>query len=348
MNLQLESFWWSQITGPAHCLQETSAKLSAGSVTLAQDFHYMNWFIEMLIERLLMGDSGLQIDKIDAAEYDKERDIGEKLFHKYAPGREYHPLEGTFAAQLAQHKLLNGRVLIILNIGRAEQWEKLALEYTRHYAGAGAMLLIFKDKIPQLHRQRNLNILNWSDWISPYDMRVFASYCVSKSYQITDYTKSYITYLAANLAIGNPGLCSLLAVKELIDNPRDLLHQLSGTYVEAANTLENGKHIDFLIWEAQVQVIFPIIEVERRRIIETYCENLLNVLPQIDEFGNKLTCPEEMELRHIQFYYRKPQGRLEKKEDDQIFQLIYSARNDLAHLRPVGSETVKQLLSIKR
>jgi hypothetical protein len=113
-----------------------------------------------------------------------------------------------------------------------------------------------------------------------------------------------------------------------------------------ARLAEDPSFIDLTIWEAQAQIIFPIVERSRRRFIEQYGDELQSVLPQLDDFNKELIYPKDMELRHMWYYYFKSAG-FRNKDDDRVFKLLYNARNDLAHLELLDSTLLLEILSLE-
>ena len=97
------------------------------------------------------------------------------------------------------------------------------------------------------------------------------------------------------------------------------------------------KHIDFLLWRAQVGVLFPLLEEERRACLQKYA-SLLKV-PHNTGQGSVINDREELELGHIHYQLY---DRIDRQELARL-QLLRDVRNALAHQEVVDPETMSAL-----
>ncbi|WP_150269064.1 hypothetical protein [Paenibacillus tepidiphilus] len=346
--LNEETLWWSQVSGPSRYLQDTLEAVSNGGVTVLEETAYMGQFLSMLKDKLLYKNSKLQIINYNADDFLNSENIEEYLLFKFAPDYNYHPIEGPPTRIIAKNNLLDGRVLIIRHIEKDKRWMDVAMEFAKYCSfQSGSIVFTLKGGTPQLKKQKKIEVLELKNYITTYDMQLFASYCISNLSNLSSPMKNYITQIASTLAGNNPELCKELAVEELAVDVFGLLNRLSQCSPNSALIPENKSNVDHILWEAQIQTVFPIIEQERRRIIESYYQELLNILPVTDEFGRKIEIPEDMELRHIHYYYFKNAGSFKSKEDNDTFKLIYNSRNDLAHLNLLNGTVIKNIFSLR-
>jgi hypothetical protein len=347
--LNEEALWWSQVSGPARYLQDTIEAVSNCGVTLLEETTYMDQFFSLLKDKLLSKNSKLQIITYNADDFLHLDNIEEILLLKYAPDHNYHPMEGPIIRTIAKNNLLNGRVLIIRQIEKDARWVNIATEFAKYCSfHGGSILFTFTEGDPPLNNKKKISVLELKKYITTYDMQLFASYCISNRSNLSFMMKNYITQIASSLAENNPRFCKELAVEELTDDVFGLLSRLAQNIPDAALFLERKKYVELILWEAQIQTVFPIIEQERRKIIESYYHELLGILPVTDEFGKKLELPEDMELRHIRYYYLKINGSFRSNEDSNTFKLIYNSRNDLAHLNLLSGQDIKSIFELKR
>ncbi|AIQ47764.1 hypothetical protein R70723_19095 [Paenibacillus sp. FSL R7-0273] len=346
--LNEEALWWSQVSGPSRYLQDTLESVSNGGVTVLEETTYMDQFFSVLKDKLLYKNSKLQIINCNADDFFQLENIEEYLLQKYAPDHNYHPMEGPPSKIIAKNNLLNGRVLIVRQIEKDKRWVDIATEFAKYCSlNSGSILFTFSEGIPQLNKQKKIAVLELNKYITTYDMQLFASYCISNLSNLSFMMKNYITQIASSLAGNNPELCKELAVEELTDDIFGLLSRLAQSIPDAALIPERKTHVEQILWEAQIQTVFPIIEQERRKIIESYYHELLNVLPVTDEFGRKIELPEDLELRHIRYYYLKINGGFKSNKDNNTFKLIYNSRNDLAHLNLLSGQVIKSIFALK-
>lgn len=345
--MEKPSLWWNYVSGAARYLEDTVSATSNYRVLLVEEAPYMEQFLHLLSERLQQWDSSLHIDEIQADEWDSAQDVGESLMYHYANQTEYHPMDGTRPEYIARNNLLAGRVLIVRETNRRKEWINTAIEYAKFSSQRnGLIILTYSVSPPLVASRKGVKLIKWDNYITNYDMQLFASYCIADRPGMKLELRNYITQLASRMSGTDPELCSRLAIEEAANDAMGLLQTLASNNEKAKKLVEHPQFVYSIIWEAQIQIVFPIIERLRRCFIERYSDELQSVLPQRDDFDKVLQSPEDMELRHMWYYYFKIKG-FRSSDDDRSFRLLYNARNDLAHLDPLDSETVMKVVSLE-
>ncbi|WP_145408428.1 hypothetical protein [Paenibacillus xylanexedens] len=345
--LSSEMLWWNQVAGPSRYLQDALEAILEGGTTFINETAYMEHFFMQINDKLLHKNSSLQIDIYDASEFIIYENIEDTLIHKYVAEYNHHPMDGSLIKAIAEKNLLSGRILIIRNIEEDERWINLGIEFSKYCSfNSGAILFTYNDKKPLLKSHRQVSVFDLVDYITIYDMQLFASYCIADQSSLSFMMKNYITQIISRVSGNDPEICKELALMQIGENALGILNHFAENNSKIRKMLKSVKNIEDILWEAQIQTVFPIIEQERKRIIESYYDELVNLLPVTDEFGKKIYFPQDMELRHIRYYYLKATGGL-SKEDDEIFQLIYSSRNDLAHLKILEGQVLQRIFALK-
>ncbi len=345
--MSMDTYWWTHISGPSRYMQDIIDSLAECRVLLLEEASYMDTFLQIMQERLRIYDSNLHIQSSFGRDWEGE-EIGQALLREYAPESDYHPMDGSKMAYVAQRNLLLHRLLIVRDIERNGRWLNEVVEYAKHSTPHnGIVILTYAGDCPQEHKRRGIAAPKLKSYITPYDMQLFAISCLSQSSRLSLYLRQYIAQLAARLAGSNPELCQNLAVELLVSEPHVLLDQMVCVHPETQVLLSDKKRINYVIWEAQIQIVFPIIEQERRRWIEQYYNQLAALLPQKDEFNKPIDKPEDMELRHLRYYFFDPFANTIPLVIRQNFKLFYDARNDLAHLVPLDSKVLLQILNFR-
>lgn len=339
-----KSLWWNYVSGAARYLSDTAAASANYRVLIVEEAPYMEHFFCLLQDRLHQWDSNLQIDEIRADQWTFDVEVGESLINHYASQVDYHPMDGTRAQFIARNDLLAGRVLIVRETNRRTEWIDTAIEYARFSSERNGLLILTYNGHPYLNSSRKgVKLLQWETYVTNYDMQLFASYCIADKPGLSLEMRNYITQLASRLAGTDAVLCSRLAVEEIAVDAMGLMQRLAHDNVFAGRVFANPQFIQSKIWESQIQIVFPIIERWRRRFIEQYNNEFLSVLPQQDDFDKELNTPQDMELRHMWYYYFKLNG-FRHSDDERAFWLLYQARNHLAHLEPLYDEDVSNLI----
>ncbi|WP_322907451.1 hypothetical protein [Paenibacillus campi] len=344
--MDIASLWWHYISGAARYLHNTIAAHTSHRVLLVEEPPYTESYFQMYEEALMQSDSSLLVEKSFANDWITQHEMSAAVIERYAPHVDYHPMDSSEAMFIAKNKLLTGRVLIIRQIEKKKDWLDFAVEYARHSPLSGGLIILtYRGDVPLNSTRKGIAIFKWKEYISTYDMQLFASNCVANQSTLSDAERHYITQIASRLTGDDPEFCEALATRELFVYPHALCQRLSASNETAQKWVEAPDLLDSIIWEAQIQVVFPIIERMRKKYIDIYYNNLIAILPQIDEFSKKINEPKDMELRHMHYYFFKTQG-FRNKEDQQTFDLLYRARNRLAHLDRLSYEDVLSILKL--
>lgn len=316
-------------------------------VLLLEEPPYTEHYLRTLQEQLRHWDSSLLFDIGFARDWLTGHDIEEALLNRYAPQADYHPMDGSRSEFIARNHLLAGRVLVVRRIEEYPAWLDVAVRYAKHSAAQNGMILItYTGTAPLKSARKGITDLQWRNLISSYDMQMFASSCIAGA-DIPSAARNYITQIASRLSRADPELCEQLAVKEIIrEDAPTLLTRLSAIRHGSDPRAPDLQEIATILWEAQVQIFFPIIERTRRLFIEAYYDEFLEILPVKDEFLKELNTPEDMELRHM-WYYRFKERGFRTQEDRRVFNLVYNCRNVLAHLKLLDSEVLQDILAIE-
>lgn len=346
-----QPLWWNYVSGATRYLNDSLSATSKHRVLLLEEGHYMEYYFHIMQEKLRQLDSSVQMEMGMADEWAGDHDVGENLMNLYTPQVEYHPMDGPRAEFIAKNNLLSGRVLIIRQIERRPDWLNFAIDYAKHsQLGNGLLILTYCGPCPLANARKGIATLKWDSYISVYDMQLFASYCIAELSGLSLAERNYITQIASRMAGADPELCGVLSTEVLVSeafatDSLSLFKWLEG------NGKVDGKmslaFVESVLWEAQIQTVFPVIEQARRRFIESYNEEMLNVLPQRDEFGNELKYPKDMELRHMWYYCFKNDG-FHSLEDERAFRLVYEARNNLAHLRLLHRHMLLDIFALEK
>ncbi|MFF2480444.1 hypothetical protein [Paenibacillus sp. NPDC058071] len=341
-----QTIWWNFISGAARYFHDAVAAVESGKVLLIEEVPYMDHFFLLLQDRIRQWDSSLHIENFYAESWGENVAIGETLMNRYAPQSDFHPMDGSRIEYIAKHHLLADRAFIVRDANLRMEWIDTAVEYAKFSTMRnGLFILTYSGAAPLAQSRKGITMLRWEAYFTSYDMQLFASYCVAQRQHLSLVARDYITLLASRIAGTNPDLCSALATEEAALDLRGLLLRLVPDHEEAARLVDEGMPLEQIVWEAQIQTIFPIIERIRRSFIVRYGTALQGMLPLRDNFDRELQSPQDMEFRHMWYYYFKSNG-FGNAEDENTFRLVYDARNDLAHLEPLDSNQVMKIFAL--
>lgn len=354
-----ETIWWQWVTGPgryARAIGEALCGPQQKSVLLrAGDALPWRWQLREAVEESLRGE-GIAVEYIagdglpggDAA----PGDIGIRLLERFAPQAlaAYRPHRGESAeAFLRRESALSGRVLWLYGLQpqQAVQWEA----FIRRYKSTGIAHGLFVLEVDTAHPRNAAQggcVAEYatSDWITPYDLQLFASIVVAQS-GIPGCLQQYAIFTAA-------ALCGM--------DPDAVVSLIAGTNFERDNPAERYRAccapasapppgaLEHRLWKAQVQVAYPIIEAERVAYTQKYRESIEACLP-LTQYNVEITEPVDVELGTLCYLMGEDQGdhlkRLYIPDPDDFDRIVFlrRLRNNLAHRIVCDPEDMWLLLS---
>ena len=115
----------------------------------------------------------------------------------------------------------------------------------------------------------------------------------------------------------------------------------------------NFSEIEHRIWTAQIQVLFPIIELERVEIICKYENAIKSVLDSenITQYGELLTDAIDVELGTLCYLMSKRNNDglyylyIPNETDRDRIRFLHECRNNLAHVSCCSPKQVRELLN---
>jgi hypothetical protein len=279
-------------------------------------------------------------------------------------------------ANLAQEDGFRGKLIWLNEIPLSdwEAWARFFREYERvsravpearrsyflvRMAGFGAQL--------PLPEGVGLSARRWDGWLGRHDMKVYSTVCVRE--RRNGLETDLATALVADLGGWDPALCDYLAGFELSDllRPLQLLSDfaqsrgwelksqfqneeawsrgLSQTYLGSQvphtcySAFLNGlRHIDYLIWRAEIGVLMPYIEEKRQKLIEQYRMHLK--LPHYTKAG-VIDDVYDLEIGMLEWMLSRS-GAVSRPVLQFVSELK-EARNKLSHLVPVDPDVLLTL-----
>lgn len=377
--------WWDAITGPRSFVREVVRGMrQRGSVCLVVPDD-LPWRGEMrgAVEQEF-GQSeelgGFYVDFIDVDDDCPEvEDVGRYLLDRYAEPTVASGFRSrsTIQKYIADHHALEGRVLWVK--GMNEKQERHWLQFCQEYApfGPGDVRFVVESRNAlRMQERRNMAVIQFRDRVKKHDLLLFNSLYLNKNQPKLDpLWQQYASVLCSNLcdtdaetsvalmeALDVRSQEPLVALQAVAENPefarrgagseRHILNlarrSASADEAEAAKAREA---IDALVWEAQLQVFFPLLEVERMNFVKRYRAEIAAALRSkyvnfntgeelwIKQFGEAIESPEDAEWGALFFMNQRylasdPTTRmLELRDTASFFQLdrMHKMRNALAH-----------------
>lgn len=382
-------FWWTSITGPRNLCDAVARALHekcSVCLIVPDDLPWrdeMRACIETGMHQLPDMES-FYVEFIDVEDQCPDiTDVGRYLLERYASPAIAAGYRGRERMQkyMLTKRVLDNRVLWVK--GMNHEQEKKWLQFCKDYIpgnGPDGRFVVEARWTDKEHECRNPAVIRYSDMINRYDLTLFNSIYLNRERRT--YSPIWQQYAAV--------VCSLLcntdaetsqALMEkcdfVTDDPItgmrivaiDDIYQRRGegneTHILSLVRIENKIAIDTQIWKAQLQVLFPLLEIERVAFIERYREQVKEALSEkyndyrtgrsqlINQFGEIINDPDDAELGTL---YRMTKFKREidcsqyllyiPDEQSRLrIELLHSLRNALAHGQSCAIDKVAEFVN---
>lgn len=361
--------WWSEVAGPFSVVSSLidHLLLERQNIILSVPDD-LPWRNEMRanIEAEFRSRSGfhdLVFDVIDVKdECPDVDDIARWLFERYADRDTrsgYRERSGSLSQYMVEHKALANRLFWVkgVNSSQIAHWAKFCREYVPSGGVKdGRIVLESTGATPSPHKR--LSVISYNDRITPHDIRLFNNILLNQAtYEgYSDLWKQYITVLCATLCRDDAEISyQLLHTTDFHkEDPLDSLRRIAqdpafsrrgASPDHVFSLIRFGKEalLSSTVWSAQLQVVFPRIELRRISFIQDHHENLRAVLAKYEvtqgpeKYRVRILDPMELEVSTLSFLASRadlwPMGvTLFTPRETALFSSLHKLRNHLAHL----------------
>lgn len=333
--------WWSTSAGPRLVVKEIEESIQAGKCVAVDLPEQDDAFRSVLEEKIRSHDSATAFFWIDAKNFADTNAVEDYLFKKYA-GKAI-PYDAKSKMEfIAKNQLLKHRVLFIFVDNINQGWIDIIARNFCRFCKKDSGTIVFLGPVVQevFSNHKNLNIVLLKDYISSYDVQFFSMQCLRKT-GLKDKQCEYTSLLASKLSECDGQLCAELSCQDFYKDPLSFLSNLlkDGMHEQLKEKFADKKErLNSLIWIAQLQMIFPIIEMIRRYLVAKHYQALKQ---------GSFQDPFDMELRHIKHEYVDNGGSFTPQtEEYKWFNLAYECRNSLAHNEILTNDVMNRMFAI--
>lgn len=384
--------WWEEITGPSRLVRDIAGTLLEPSSVLLQVPGDLPWRSRMrsAVEGALReADMNLLVSYIDC---ESERggegaamDVPRFLLSRYASPEVkngYRVSSGRSIHQyIREQGILQNRVIWVkgMTAGDDRSWLDFCRNYRPKHCGDGLFVI---ESYREDLRASGVRTMRYAGHVSRYDALLFNSMMVSLGRNASDSLerKQYIA-AAASLLCGKDVELSGMLLEEADlagEDPIEALCRVARTpYFSRrmeADTLDGShpfvfirsgreREMEHVLWKAQLQALFPLLEMERIALVERYEREIREGLfmrywdferqaaYRIKQYNEYLDDPQDAELGTL---YRMNHLRQEANQslfllflesrDRERLELIYQMRNRLAHSKVCPAEKTARFL----
>lgn len=367
-------FWWANITG-AHLVISKIVEALTENCTVIIDIPVdLPWRHQMrsLAEdefRKLSGISDTIIEVVDATD-DVPVDVapGRFLLDRFAQNKEVRNgyrerSQRSIQEYIIENTVLKNRIIWVKGMlnSQVSDWLSFCRDYNSNNEENGLFVLEIQGGV---HKQdNNMRSIRLLECISNYDVQLFSSFIVEEKSALSNVWRRYLSTATAIICDIDAEIASHLL--EIIDpkkqSPLDIIMEMASwqeysvrgaddesnhIFMHCRNN--NKKELEQRLWKAQVQVLFPLIEMERIKIIESYYRELQTTIEQkhIEQYGEKITKPIQLELGTLCFLMNRYSCIRDKDARERI-SFLHKCRNHLAHAHCCSTSEVCELLDYR-
>ena len=377
METRWEEFWWNHITGPNVVVSSVVSALLNGKMVVLKVPSDLPWRHSMrsavhtaFSERSDCSD--VVIELIDLRnENARQMQPGRFILDRFATptiSRGYREKSKvTVQDYISAKDIIKNRIVWIKGIDPdvAGEWIRFCRGFSQRSAAQGLFVLEVNENT-SVTETNLLRVINFSDCVSNYDVQLFNSFVLGNQKQYSDGWKKYIAVCTAAIC-GVDAEISQTMLQSLdfrVESPLEGIRQID-QMPDFMRRGENGSNhvlwhyrngdmalLEHRLWSAQVQVLFPMIELERVELIERYERQIREVLASggITQYNQILQEPMDVELGTLSYLMgaKMEDGfytlYIPSEEDRKRIRFLHTCRNQLAHASCCTPEQVEQLL----
>ncbi len=371
-------FWWRNITGPHVVVTKVSeALLDNHMIVLAVPTdlpwrHAMRGTIQTAFrDRLDVSD--IVIEPIDVVDDNPDGiEPGRFILSRFGPStisRGYREKSRvSIQDYITAKNVIKNRIIWVKGLrgAAAEQWIKFCRGFGHRAVQDGLFVLEVQGEIRQADL-KPLELINFDDYVSNYDVQLFNSFVLDDQDKYSDTWKKYIASVAASVCDTDAEVSAELL--ETVDFRKQSaiegIKAIAGSSEYARRgTEDNSNHVlwysrndkttelEHRLWSAQVQVLFPIIEMERVSLVEKWHDKIQDALDSnyITQFNEPLQDATDVELGSLCYMmkHRTDTGLymlyIPDEEERDWISFLHDCRNQLAHASCCTTSQVVRLL----
>lgn len=374
MNNDWSEFWWNNITGAHLFISKIVEALTENNTVIIDIPVDLPWRHQMRSSaedefRKLSGISDTIIEVIDATD-DVPNNVapGSFLLDHFAPNKEVRNgyrerSKRSIQEYILENTVLKNRIIWVKGMlnSQVADWLSFCRNYNSENEENGLFVLEIQGGIHK--HESNMHSIRLLDYISNYDVQLFSSFIVEDKSSLSNAWKRYLSTAAAIICDIDAEIASQLLeiIKPKKQSPLDIIAEIalwdeysirgkddksSHIFMHCRNS--NNKELEHRLWKAQVQVLFPLIEMERIKIIESYYHELQSTIEQkhIEQFGEKITKPIQLELGTLCFIINR-YSCIRDKEAQERISFLHKCRNHIAHAHCCSTSEVCELLDYR-
>ncbi len=353
----MDEIWWNKVTNAAHFLELIVDNIQNGRSVLLQLPKNVPWYTtmqEIVSNEVVRANSTRSYKNI----MDVGDDPGEYLFNEFCKSEKrahYRPGIGYPEFLAGSDDIpLNQYILWIYgaDAGQVKRWYKFVDEYNKALGKnkQGCLFIIETFDAVNLQEKKGIRIVSYEKNIEYYDNYLF-NMLVASELKESAIFKQYLAEAVTLMIPDDVELSSMCIAKgrEFLNFPVLVLNKIVEENFRSDRTdfcvTTTEKHLNDRLWEAQIKVIFPLVEKQRSAIIKKYRKDIESLLPLKAAYGEEFSEASQVEIGTMAYLISCGKINVDK-EDARRVTVLKNARNTLAHIGTLTQEEVDEVLKL--
>ena len=353
----MDRVWWNHIAKAHKFLMDVvTTALEGKSIILSvpENLPWYHTFVDMIQEQLNLENSRNSFDIFRCP----DEEIGLYFLEHYCRREKratYRP-GMTYAAFLGRSEdiVLNDRYIWVTDIpeSRYQEWVDFILDYNKNITSKPPAIFILETHDDSFaHKaKKGIRKILFSQNIISYDKFAFCALVTAET-NCKDCMRMYLAELVSILC-DDIELCAecVREGKRFLKNPAEIIREILTLKYrsngEKYRFSYSDKEIKQFTWEAQLKHVFPLIEKYRNYFTNRYMDAIRNALPINNSNGEIVSSPQDVEIGTLLYMVGRGDVIIGSKEYENL-QMYRDARNKLAHVNVLASETVEKILRMQ-
>lgn len=390
MSRDNSQIWWDGITGPSSFVSSvTDSLMDAKSILLhvPEDLPWRKQMRSSVEAALKEKDPDMMVEFVDCrTDMEGSGAIGDYILQRFASAELRSGYRKSSGVQLPQYiknnGVINNRIIWVKGMDEsdAEEWYSFCRQYHSTSRLNGLFVIEnykgFSMKMPPSY----ICSQHYAEYVGYFDALLFNSIAASRTRKSAEW-KQYISSYATSLCGSDVELSAHLiesceynedvpvsalssAAEEYGLDKRAAAESLSSEHPFVLLRENRIEELRRAVWKAQMQTIYPLIELERlsfiscnnaqvsRAVNTEYLDFRNGRNAYIHQYGERLQRPEDAEIGTL---YRLSKLRtaadstqymlfLPKDDDRRRLELLYEMRNSIAHMNLCAWDRVTEFL----
>ena len=353
----MEKVWWNMVTNASQMVTKIITCIKEGKSVLLELNRKVPWYdtlSEIISEELTAyyADRSLKIVE------NMEGAPDEYLFNEFCKREkraQYRPSIG-YPAFLAQSDdiMLNQCIIWAVDVDteKVTKWCDFIDMYNRALGKGktGCLFLIETREKVHIPEKKGLYYISYENMIEHYDNYLF-NMILSARLKESSLFKQYLAEVVSSMVPDDIELSALCIQKgrKFLKNPIKEIEEIVNSNCRSDGssfTFDNNADVlSKRLWEAQIKVIFPLLEKQRNILISKYEKEIEPILPIYVSYGDKVESVKDVEIGILSFMVGN--GKLEVEQQDRHkIAILKEARNKLAHISVMTQNEIDELLEL--